>query len=122
MAVCPTCGHGNAEGAKFCSECGTNLGAPVATSREVRKTVTVVFCDVTGSTALGERLDPESMRKVMSRYFAEMQRVLEDHGGTVEKFIGDAAMMSCSGSRSCTRTTRSAPFAPRSRCARRLPR
>ena len=60
--------------------------------REVRKTVTVVFCDVTGSTALGERLDPESLRTVMSRYFERMQAVLESHGGTVEKFIGDAVM------------------------------
>jgi class 3 adenylate cyclase len=58
----------------------------------VRKTVTVVFCDVTGSTAMGERLDPESVRRVMSRYFAEMRAALERHGGTVEKFIGDAVM------------------------------
>ena len=92
MTDCPNCGHENAEGAKFCSECGTKLDASVAPSGEVRKTVTVVFCDVTGSTALGEQLDPESMRKVMSRYFAEMQGVLEIHGGTVEKFIGDAVM------------------------------
>jgi class 3 adenylate cyclase/tetratricopeptide (TPR) repeat protein len=54
--------------------------------------VTVVFCDVTGSTAMGERLDPESLRRVMSRYFAEMRAALERHGGTVEKFIGDAVM------------------------------
>jgi len=54
--------------------------------------VTVVFCDVTGSTAMGERLDPESLRRVMSRYFAEMRTALERHGGTVEKFIGDAVM------------------------------
>ena len=60
--------------------------------QEVRKTVTVVFCDVTGSTAMGERLDPESLRRVMSRYFAEMRAALERHGGTVEKFIGDAVM------------------------------
>jgi class 3 adenylate cyclase len=58
----------------------------------MRKTVTVVFCDVTGSTALGERLDPESLRGVMTRYFERMQGVLEAHGGTVEKFIGDAVM------------------------------
>jgi class 3 adenylate cyclase/tetratricopeptide (TPR) repeat protein len=54
--------------------------------------VTVVFCDVTGSTSLGERLDPESLRKVMARYFEAMKGVLERHGGTVEKFIGDAVM------------------------------
>jgi class 3 adenylate cyclase/tetratricopeptide (TPR) repeat protein len=58
----------------------------------VRKTVTVLFADVTGSTALGERLDPESLRRVMSRYFEEMRGVIERHGGTVEKFIGDAVM------------------------------
>ncbi|MGH2817543.1 MAG: adenylate/guanylate cyclase domain-containing protein [Actinomycetota bacterium] len=59
---------------------------------EVRKTVTVLFADVSGSTALGERLDPESLRGVMSRYFDEMRSAVEDHGGTVEKFIGDAVM------------------------------
>ena len=57
-----------------------------------RKTVTVLFCDVTGSTALGERLDPESFRQVMRRYFEVARRVIEHHGGTVEKFIGDAVM------------------------------
>jgi class 3 adenylate cyclase/tetratricopeptide (TPR) repeat protein len=59
---------------------------------EVRKTVTVLFTDVAGSTAMGERLDPESMRGVMSRYFDEMRTAVEGHGGTVEKFIGDAVM------------------------------
>jgi class 3 adenylate cyclase len=58
----------------------------------VRKTVTVLFCDVTGFTNLGERVDPETMRRVMLRYFDEMRTVLERHGGTVEKFIGDAVM------------------------------
>ncbi len=58
----------------------------------VRKTVTVLFCDVTGFTSLGERVDPETMRRVMLRYFDEMRTVLEWHGGTVEKFIGDAVM------------------------------
>ena len=59
---------------------------------ESRKTVTIVFADVTGSTALGEQTDPEAMRRIMERYFEEMRSVLEKHGGTVEKFIGDAVM------------------------------
>ena len=58
----------------------------------MRKVVTVVFADVKGSTALGQELDPESLRRLMHRYFAEMRIVLERHGGTVEKFIGDAVM------------------------------
>ena len=91
MSTCLACGRDNADGARFCSECGTRLddeGAP----REVRKTVTVLFADVTGSTALGERLDPESFRRVMARYFDVARTCLERHGGTVEKFIGDAVM------------------------------
>jgi class 3 adenylate cyclase/tetratricopeptide (TPR) repeat protein len=60
--------------------------------RQQRKTVSVLFCDVTGSTALGERLDPESFRQVMARYFEAARAVIEAHGGTVEKFIGDAVM------------------------------
>ncbi|MFI5393826.1 MAG: adenylate/guanylate cyclase domain-containing protein, partial [Myxococcota bacterium] len=54
--------------------------------------MTVVFSDVVDSTALGERLDPETLRRVMERYFAQMRGALERHGGTVEKFIGDAVM------------------------------
>ncbi len=64
----------------------------MASAREVRKTVTVVFADVTGSTTLGEQLDPESLRRVMARYFETARTCLERHGGTVEKFIGDAVM------------------------------
>jgi class 3 adenylate cyclase/tetratricopeptide (TPR) repeat protein len=59
---------------------------------EARKTVTVLFCDVEGSTRLGDALDPESVRQLMMRFFAEMRAVIERHGGTVEKFIGDAVM------------------------------
>src|SRR3989442_13654173 len=91
MKVCPARGQENPAGFKFCGSCAAALdGAPAP--REVRKTVTVVFCDVTGSTALGEQLDPESLRRVMARYFEAMRTVIERHGGTVEKFIGDAVM------------------------------
>ena len=58
----------------------------------VRKTVTVLFCDLVGSTAMGDRSDPELLRETMSRYHAELRQILERHGGTVEKFVGDAAM------------------------------
>jgi class 3 adenylate cyclase/tetratricopeptide (TPR) repeat protein len=63
-----------------------------AAGRQVRKTITVIFCDLAGSTALGERLDPESLQRVMSQYFERMREVLERHQGTVEKFIGDAVV------------------------------
>jgi class 3 adenylate cyclase/tetratricopeptide (TPR) repeat protein len=59
---------------------------------EARKTVTVLFADVAGSTALGEALDPEAVRRVMERFFAEARSAIEHHGGTVEKFAGDAVM------------------------------
>ena len=57
-----------------------------------RKTVTVLFCDVTGSTELGESIDPEALRELLARYFEQMKAIVERHGGTVEKFIGDAVM------------------------------
>ncbi len=66
-------------------------GAPDQ-AREVRKTVTILFCDLVGSTALGERTDPELLRELMSSYHATLRVILERHGGTVEKFVGDAAM------------------------------
>src|SRR2546426_307153 len=91
MVICSRCGQENPEGFAFCGACGAPLQA-VEPAREVRKTVTVVFSDVTGSTALGEHLDPESLRRVMGRYFDEMKTVVESHEGTVEKFIGDAVM------------------------------
>jgi class 3 adenylate cyclase len=92
MARCPNCGADNPEGFRFCGSCGQGLSPAVPHAREVRKTVTVLFCDVSGSTAMGERLDPESMRRVIARYFDVMREAIERHGGTVEKFIGDAVM------------------------------
>ena len=90
VLACPSCGRENPEGFRFCGFCSTPLTP--GEGREVRKLVTVVFCDVMGSTSLGERLDPESLRGVMSRYFDIARAALERHGGTVEKFIGDAVV------------------------------
>jgi class 3 adenylate cyclase/tetratricopeptide (TPR) repeat protein len=90
VRVCPRCGEENSDRARFCQACASPL--TVEDTGEVRKTVTVLFSDIAGSTTLGERLDPESLRRVMGRYFEAMRDVLERHGGTVEKFIGDAVM------------------------------
>ncbi|MGA9161529.1 MAG: adenylate/guanylate cyclase domain-containing protein, partial [Actinomycetota bacterium] len=91
MPACSTCGFESERPFRFCPECGTERAAAGAT-REQRKTVTVLFCDLTGSTALGETLDPEPLRAVLARYFERMKTIVERHGGTVEKFIGDAVM------------------------------
>jgi class 3 adenylate cyclase/tetratricopeptide (TPR) repeat protein len=91
MATCPGCGEENPDRFRLCGFCGTPLAAPVS-AQEVRKTVTVVFCDLKGSTSLGERIDSEALREVMSRYFEEMRGALEEHGGLIEKYIGDAIM------------------------------
>ena len=89
--TCGSCGRENDADALFCSACGAQLDAQQS-DVETRKVVTVVFTDVVGSTALGERLDPESLRRVMWRYFDTMQATLQQHGGRVEKFIGDAVV------------------------------
>ncbi len=91
MSACASCGASNPERFRFCGTCGAALSAEARTA-QVRKVVTVLFVDVTGSTELGERVDPEAMRRAMGRYFALARDVIERHGGTVEKFIGDAVM------------------------------
>ncbi|MFN2628746.1 MAG: adenylate/guanylate cyclase domain-containing protein [Gaiellaceae bacterium] len=91
MQICPSCGEENPARFRLCGFCATPL-ASAQIRHEVRKVVTVVFCDLKGSTSLGEALDSESLREVMSRYFDEMRGILEHHGGTVEKYIGDAIM------------------------------
>src|SRR4051794_40462560 len=91
MVTCPSCGEENPARFRLCGFCGTPLQVaqpPV----EQRKTVTIVFSDLKGSTALGEQLDPETLRSVMTRYFDAMKAELLRHGGTIEKFIGDAIM------------------------------
>ncbi len=91
MAVCSTCGTENPDAAKFCLECGAAMAAP-APAGEERKLVTILFADVAGSTALGERLDAEPLKELMGRFFVAMRGEIEAEGGTVEKFIGDAVM------------------------------
>lgn len=91
MGSCDRCGHQNEAAARFCSSCGAQLSGEDA-ARKTRRRVTVVFCDLAGSTGIGERLDPELLRDVMRRYYEAMRAVLERHGGRVEKFIGDAVV------------------------------
>ena len=90
MGLCAKCGHENPEGARFCNACAAPLAAEL--SAGVRKTVTIIFCDLVGSPSLGDRADPEVLRELMRSYHAELRAILERHGGTVEKFVGDAAM------------------------------
>jgi class 3 adenylate cyclase len=85
MKVCPTCGRENPADARFCSGCATPLEEPRAT-REERKIVTVLFCDLVGSTAQAERMDPEDVRTLLARYHERVKTELERFGGTVEKF------------------------------------
>ena len=93
---CPTCKAELAPQARFCHQCGTPVEgagpAPAAPSTAVRKTVTVLFADLGGSTSFGERTDAEIARTVMAEYHAILQRVVDDHGGTVAKFMGDGMM------------------------------
>ena len=91
VVTCSACGSKNAAEAKFCSECGARL-ASASRPIEERKVVTVVFCDLVGSTARAEQLDPEDVRAELSSYHARVRSELERHGGTVEKFIGDAVV------------------------------
>jgi class 3 adenylate cyclase/tetratricopeptide (TPR) repeat protein len=92
MRFCSNCGEGVGEDARFCASCGHRFSAQSRDPVGARKTVTVVFSDITGSTSLAERLDPEAVSNVLARYSHEMRRALETHGGTVAKFIGDAVM------------------------------
>ena len=95
IAACTACGHQLAPEAKFCDECGHPVGGPApprTESEAIRKTVTVMFCDLVGSTSFGERVDTESVRETLGRYHSMVQRMVDDRGGTVAKFIGDGVM------------------------------
>lgn len=91
MAACESCGRENPSDARYCNGCGELL--TVASARGgVRKTVTILFCDLVGSTEMGDRLDPEVLRATMTRFFGVAAPLIERYGGTVEKFIGDAVV------------------------------
>jgi len=95
MVKCPNCGEENPPKFRLCGYCGTPLVAGTAAPtapHEVRKTVTLIFSDLKGSTALGERLDAEALHEVKERYFSAMAAEISRHGGKIEKYIGDAIM------------------------------
>src|SRR6266481_2441674 len=121
LVICPNCGTINLPNAKFCIECGTALTPtprgtnPLAatqaarserqpdsseldgsksrlTAPEERRIVTIMFADITGSTPLADKLDPEDLRAILTGYFNLMTEQIRRHGGTVEKYIGDAVM------------------------------
>src|SRR6478672_4140704 len=87
--VCPACGAENPDGFRHCGYCAATLTALTAGRRRL---ATLVFCDLVGSTALAERVDPEAVQELLACYFGQMRAALERHGGVVEKFIGDAVV------------------------------
>jgi len=94
MIRCPACGEENPPKFRLCGYCGTALAqaASPLPVHEVRKTVTIVFSDLKGSTELGERLDAEALHEIKERYFSAMAAEITRHGGKIEKYIGDAIM------------------------------
>src|ERR1700745_1338166 len=92
MRRCPRCAERSDDRSSYCWSCGAALRAAPGAPRGARKTVTILFCDVVGSTAIAERQDPERVRLSMSQYFEAMRTVVERHGGTLASFLGDGVM------------------------------
>ena len=95
--TCPSCGHSYEEDSLFCEQCGQRLeeaiGEKLVPERESeRKHVTVLFSDLSGYTAMSEKLDPEELKEITSRIFGEISNVINKYEGFVEKFVGDAVM------------------------------
>src|SRR5262245_22414727 len=91
MATCPVCAHNNAEGSRFCSNCGSPLERPRGIEGE-RKFATFLFADVAHSTAIAERIDPEDWTTIMNGAFAFMNAAVSRYGGTVSRLMGDAVL------------------------------
>ena len=91
MTVCPSCASELPEGSRFCLSCGARLAAPSAAAEE-RKVVTSLFCDLVAFTAMSEAADAEDVDALLRSYHAAARKVIESHGGAVEKFIGDAVV------------------------------
>jgi class 3 adenylate cyclase len=111
MPRCATCGQDNPDGFRFCGACGASLAPTPAVGQE-RRLVTVLFCDLVGFTARADQADPEDVGALLRPYHARLRTEIRRFGGTLDKFVGDAAM-AVFGARSPTRTTPSAPSAAR---------
>jgi class 3 adenylate cyclase/tetratricopeptide (TPR) repeat protein len=88
--VCGNCGTENAAEAKFCNQCGNALDS--SRSEAERRQITVFFSDLSGFTALSEKLDPEDVQGIMNRVFSHATRIVQKYGGRIDKFQGDAVM------------------------------
>ena len=100
MRGCAACGESNPARARFCLGCGHPLDDQPEAAPELRRSISIIFADLVGSTVLGESLDAEALRYVTGRYFDAMCAAVERHEGRVEKFIGDAvvALFGCHAS------------------------
>ena len=92
MTVCTVCGQENPEGFRFCGACASPLATGEVGQREERKVVTALFCDLVGFTSLSESADPEDVNTMLDAYSAMVRAQIENHGGIVQKFIGDAVV------------------------------
>src|SRR5262245_39480438 len=94
MPFCTACGTENPPQARFCFACGAAIAdaPPAAPPSEDRKVITAIFVDLVGSTARSEQLDPEDVKALVAPYHARVRGELEAHGGTFEKFSGDAIL------------------------------
>lgn len=95
--ICASCHQPNPPHFKFCGECGHEFEEPIASKKSEpaegeRKCITVLFSDLTGCTSLAEKLDSEEVKGMMGRGLGRVSKIVADHEGTIEKFIGDVVV------------------------------